>query len=110
MKFIIDAQLSPHLAKWLTQTFELEAYSVSYLNMISASDIEIFDYAKKENAIVITKDEDFVQLLYRLGSPPKIIWLTFGNTTNERVKNILNKNIQQIIQQLEHADLVEISD
>lgn len=110
MKFIIDAQLSPHLAKWLSEQFSVDAFSVSFLKMLTSTDLEIFNFAKKEQAIVITKDEDFVQLLYRYGSPPKIIWLTCGNTTNENLKVIFKKNFTETLVQLQSVDLVEISD
>jgi len=47
---------------------------------------KIFNEAKKADTIVITKYIDFSILQERLGSPPKIIWLTCGNTSNKRLK------------------------
>lgn len=57
---IIDAQLSPHLANWIKEQFGIEAYSAKYLGLRDAEDLEIFLEAKRLNAIVLTKDEDFV--------------------------------------------------
>jgi predicted nuclease of predicted toxin-antitoxin system len=37
----------------------------------------------------MTKDSDFVDLVERLGPPPQIIWLTCGNTSNLRLREIL---------------------
>jgi predicted nuclease of predicted toxin-antitoxin system len=107
---IVDAQLSPHLAPWINQNFNIEAYSVSFLNFKTGSDIEIFNYAKSENAIVITKDDDFVRLLELYGSPPKIIWITCGNTSNEKMKGILKAKLSNAIALLNDFDLIEIAD
>ena len=73
MKIWIDAQLSPALAPWLSDTFAVEAFSVQRLGLRDASDEKIFFAARAEKAIMITKDRDFVQLLERLGPPPKVI-------------------------------------
>jgi predicted nuclease of predicted toxin-antitoxin system len=37
----------------------------------------------------MTKDSDFVALLDRFGPPPQVIWITCGNTSNARLKEIL---------------------
>jgi predicted nuclease of predicted toxin-antitoxin system len=86
----LDAQLSPHLANWITENFNLPAYSASFKGMIQSSDLEIFNYARQNNFIVITKDEDFVKLLDRHGPPSKIIWLTCGNSSNNYLKQLFS--------------------
>jgi predicted nuclease of predicted toxin-antitoxin system len=70
---IIDAQLSPSLAVWITDRFGLECYSTKYLNLETSSDLIIFEYAKIHHAIVNTKDDDFVKLSKTFGGPPKVI-------------------------------------
>ena len=106
---ILDAQLPPSLAPWITSTFEIACYSAKYLHLSEAEDKEIFFDARKKNAIVITKDDDFVTLLNRNGSPPKVIWLTCGNTSKARLMQIFNSNLIQAIDLLETSDLVEIT-
>jgi predicted nuclease of predicted toxin-antitoxin system len=78
----VDAQLPPAIARWLRDTFGLDASALREIGLRDAEDEEIFEAAKKDDAIVITKDADFVILLERLGPPPKIILLTCGNTSN----------------------------
>lgn len=107
---IIDAQLSPHLAAWINQEFNIQTYSASFLGLKEASDIEIFNFAKNKEAIVITKDEDFRRLLELYGSPPKIIWITCGNTSNERVRSILSKKLLPALDLLKENDMIEIAD
>ena len=57
----------------------------------------------------MTKDNDFCDLLYRLGPPPKIIWPTCGNTSNQGLKNILFKFLPQALDIISGQEvLVEI--
>ena len=106
---ILDAHLPPGLAAGVTELVGISCYSATYLGLREASDIEIFELAHQKNAIVITKDDDFVKLLHRFGSPPKIIWLTCGNTSKQRLKIIFERYLLTSIQLLDNNDLVEIS-
>ena len=83
MKIWVDAQLPPTLANWLSATFGLEASALRDLSLRDAQDIEIFEAARAENAVIMTKDSDFIDLVCRLGTPPQILWLTCGNVTNQ---------------------------
>jgi predicted nuclease of predicted toxin-antitoxin system len=87
----VDAQLPPAIAAWLTSNFALNAYAVRDLGLREAADRAIFLAARSASAVVMTKDIDFVRLLTELGPPPKVIWLTCGNTSNARMKQILKK-------------------
>jgi predicted nuclease of predicted toxin-antitoxin system len=108
--FIIDAQLSPHLAKWLNEEFHVDAYSLTYFQMQFSDDLSIYNFARENRATVITKDSDFVQLQERLGSPPKIIFVTCGNTSNQKMKEILKSKFPLIIELLQSNNLVELAD
>ena len=79
--------------------------------MSRTKDYAIFMAARSANAIVLTKDFDFVDLLSKHGPPPKVIWLTCGNTSNARLQEILQLTLAQAIQRLETGEaLVEIAD
>ena len=88
MTLWIDAQLSPALALWITQTFGIQAAAMRDLGLRDATDRDIFEAAGKAKAIVLTKDGDFVRLLDRFGPPPQVIWLTCGNTGNAHLRQI----------------------
>ncbi len=110
MTIWIDAQLSPAIAIWIESNFNVKASALRDLRLRDAEDEEIFHKAKKAAVIVMTKDSDFVSLLDRFGSPPKIIWLTCGNTSNANLKTILSKTLQQAIDLLNSGEeIVEIS-
>lgn len=107
----IDAQLSPALAAWIRETFGFEAHAVRDLGLRDAKDLEIFLAAREAQAIVLTKDIDFIDLLHRLGPPPLIVWLTCGNTSNSRLRAILNGRLLQALELLARGEsVVEIRD
>ena len=54
-----------------------------------ASDQWIYDAARSAGAVVMTKDVDFVGLLERLGPSPQVLWVTCGNTSDARLREIL---------------------
>jgi predicted nuclease of predicted toxin-antitoxin system len=111
MKLWIDAQLSPLLANWITENFAtIEAVAVRDLGLRDAEDQVIFFSAREANVTVMTKDSDFLELQKRLGVPPKIIWVTCGNTSNAKLKEILAANLRQACELLESGEiLVEIT-
>ena len=59
---------------------------------IPAKDIEIWNYALNNNLIIITNDEDFLNLVNLKGFPPKIILLKTGNQTNSYIEALLIKH------------------
>ena len=72
--------------------------------MVDASDIEIWNYAFKNQFTIFTFDSDFIDLATLKGSPPKIIWMRFGNSSNLRIANKLLFNIKVIQEFILNAD------
>jgi predicted nuclease of predicted toxin-antitoxin system len=106
----VDAQMSPAIAEWIAGNFPVSATAIRDLGLRDAKDNEIFQAAKRDNAVVMTKDSDFVLLLERFGPPPQVIWLTCGNTSNARLKAILTDTLPEAIEFLKSGEeLVEIS-
>jgi len=93
----LDAQLSPRLARWIEETFEVECLHVRDLGLRNAEDPEIFQKARDALSVVMTKDEDFIRLVERKGPPPQVIWITSGNMPNARFKSLLLKTLRDAI-------------
>lgn len=111
MTIWLDAQLSPEIALWIRANFSVNAEAVRDLRLRDAQDEEIFTAAKQADVVVMTKDQDFVKLQERVGAPPKLIWLTCGNTSNARLKEILKSASPEAMSLLDAKNiLVEISD
>lgn len=92
MKLWLDAQLSPQLASWMSIHFAVEASAVRELGLHHAEDKDLFLAAKQAKAIIVTKDSDFIKLLEQYGTPPQVIWITCGNTSNDYLKTNFNQN------------------
>ena len=106
----IDAQLSPALAPWIESEFGLTSRSASHLGLRDATDTQIFAAAREAGAIVLTKDADFERLLAAHGPPPRVIWLTLGNTSNAYVREVLKTTLSAALALLAAGEeLVEIA-
>jgi predicted nuclease of predicted toxin-antitoxin system len=106
----IDAQISPRLRPWIGRRFAVETEHVRDLGLREAEDREIFDRAHTVGLVVLTKDEDFVDLVRRLGTPPQVLWLRCGNMSNARLKAILARTLPDALELLRQGEaVVEIS-
>ena len=70
----LDAHLSPKIAKWLKSELGLAASSLKFLGLQEADDEVIFQAARKADVVFLTKDQDFAEIVTRLGAPPQVIW------------------------------------
>jgi predicted nuclease of predicted toxin-antitoxin system len=107
----VDAQLSPRLARWLTTTLGVPATHVRELGLLDATDRAIFSRARDAQAVVLTKDADFVALVEHHGPPPQVLWITTGNATEARLEELLATTWPQIEKLLRAGErLIEITD
>jgi len=97
MKFWLNAHLSPKLAVWLATEFNVNCQTLKDIGLRDAKDLEIFTRARDEAVVLITKDADFVELVLRLGSPPQIVLLKTGNTSNEQLQKIFSKHFAKVL-------------
>lgn len=105
----VDAQLSPALAPWIQETFGIPCAALRVLALRDATDVRIFEEARDKRAIVMTKDVDFVVLQAQRGVPPQIIWLTCGNTSNAKLREVLLAHLPRVLALLDQGEaLVEI--
>ncbi len=79
MKFLIDNALSPELKK-LLEDENLDVEHVRDVGLSSADDEEIFNFAEKEDRIIISADTDFGYILKtRRSKKPSYILLRKGS-------------------------------
>ena len=107
----VDAQLSPEMASWIAETLSIQARPLRDLGLVRAKDREIYLAAREAGAVILTKDRDFLNLLQGLGAPPQVLWVTCGNTSNARLKQLFRGVLPTALNLLEQGEsLVEISD
>jgi predicted nuclease of predicted toxin-antitoxin system len=78
LQFIVDENLPPHLAYWLTEMGQTATH-VDYEALSKSPDSNIWAWAAERNAIVVSKDKDFRNRLV-VGEPPRLLWIRWGNT------------------------------
>jgi len=84
MKLLLDADVSWRLARNLKEHFG-ECVHVDVIPELEfpAKDTKIWQYAKDNGFTIITRDNDFNDLVFMRGFPPKIVWLRTGNCSRE---------------------------
>jgi len=80
------------------------------MNLHHAKDTAIFQAARAANAVLLTKDADFLQWLAKFGAPPKVVWITCGNTSNQHLRRILRPALGPTLDMLQAGEsMVEIT-
>jgi len=80
VRFLIDANLPPGLAKWLISEGH-PAQHTSDLGIERMPDRAIWERAREIDACIVTKDEDFVLLHALDPTGPAVVWVRIGNAT-----------------------------
>ena len=80
MTFWLDEQFDLKIARFLSASFDIDVRTAYQLGFRETDDATIFHAARvRRDVTLVTKDEDFVRLIRRLGPPPQVVFLTFGN-------------------------------
>jgi predicted nuclease of predicted toxin-antitoxin system len=108
MRFIVDAQLPHALARLLTSHGH-HAEHVADIGLRDAEDSPIWSYALQQDAVIITKDDDFPHRLSQSRNGPTIVWLRLGNATRAALLQWFEPLLPQILQSIQEGNrLVEV--
>lgn len=95
MKLLLDENLSRRIVPALRAAFP-ETTQVALIGLETAGDRAVWDFAKAGECVIVTKDEDFIEIQSLLGYPPKVVLLAFGNCTNQQVVDALIRSKAEI--------------
>ena len=109
---LFDQNISYRIVSRLSDCYP-GCQQVRQLGLENAEDIDIWDYARKNNLIIVTFDADFYDISLINGCLPKIIWLRTGNLATNQIVDLLRNNLLQIIDffsqpELKHKACLEI--
>ena len=108
MRFLVDAQLPPALARWLGEK-GYSATAVRDAGFLKSDDGSLRNFARDGGWILITKDEDFADDEIGFHTGPSVVWLRIGNATNRVLFAWLDSILPEIIHQLESGQtLIEV--
>ena len=95
MKLLFDENLSPKLPRLLATLFPDSAH-VRECGLLGLPDEDVWEYARTNDFIIVSKDSDFQQRSLLYGHPPKIVWLRIGNCTRQQLVQLITTHEQDI--------------
>ncbi|MGV2826895.1 DUF5615 family PIN-like protein [Myxosarcina sp. GI1(2024)] len=97
MKLLFDENLSDRIVYRIIDLYPSSDH-VKTLALTNTDDNIIWEYAKANNFVIVSKDSDFHQRSLLYGHPPKFIYLKVGNCPTSKIVQILRDNFDTIIQ------------
>lgn len=107
MKLLLDENLSRRLVPFLQHDYP-GSNQVILLGMESATDKEVWQKAKDDDYVIVTRDADFQELSLVWGQPPKVIRLKTLNQTRAATLKLLLESRDVITASLLEQDLASI--
>jgi predicted nuclease of predicted toxin-antitoxin system len=95
VRLLFDENLSRRLPQLLADLFP-DSADVLTAGLSGATDQTIWEHARAEGLVLVTKDEDFQRFSIIRGPPPKVVWLRLGNSTTADVARLLRFRAEQI--------------
>jgi len=103
VKFLVDAQLPPALARWITSKGHQAAH-VFDLGLHTLHDTGIWERARTEESVIISKDEDFVDHWLLSSQPVPFVWIRKGNCSNNALLAWLEPLWPDAVKRLEQGE------
>ena len=95
MKLLFDHNLSPRLVNRLGDLYP-DSNHLFNLNLDTVEDSVVWQYARDNNFVIVTKDSDFSELSLLRGFPPKVIWIRIGNCTTNDLESLIRSYSKKI--------------
>jgi predicted nuclease of predicted toxin-antitoxin system len=109
MRFLVDAQLPRRIAHRLREAGYDVIHTLDLPRGNRTSDAELLDIAAREQRIVVTKDEDFVNSYVIARQPEKLLLISTGNITNRDLETLLIPHIHSVITAFSTNNFVELT-
>ena len=95
MKLLLDQNLSRHLVRLLGVEYP-DSIHVGEAGLAEADDYAIWLCAGVHGFVLVSKDNDFRQLAFLHGPPPKVVWLRVGNVDTTTIEELLRLSAKRI--------------
>ena len=103
LRLLLDENLSERLLPLLAERFPGSDH-IRLLGLGGAGDHELWELARRDGYVLVTKDEDFLLLSVSRGYPPKVVGLTIGNASNAATAALLLQQADVIERFAEHPE------
>ncbi|MGQ0658373.1 MAG: DUF5615 family PIN-like protein [Chromatiales bacterium] len=88
MKLLLDENLSRRLLPFLLSAYP-DSTQVALAGLERASDRDVWEFARANAFVIVSRDSDFYELSQLHGAPPQVIWLRTGSVPNAVVARLL---------------------
>ena len=95
MKLLFDENLSHKLVWRLADLFPNSTH-VRDVGLKESDDPPVWDYARNNDLVIVSKDADMHDRSLLFGYPPKVIWVRLGNCSTLDVENLLRREFAAI--------------
>lgn len=96
MKLLLDENLSDRIINRIIDLYP-DSEHVKTLALTNTDDVVIWEYAKSNDFVIVSKDSDFHQRSLVYGHPPKFVYLRIGNSPTSKIVQILRDNFEIIV-------------
>jgi predicted nuclease of predicted toxin-antitoxin system len=96
VKLLFDQNLSHRLVKALALEFP-ESVHVRHVGLEKALDGPVWEYAKANGLVIVSKDADFHQRSFLFGHPPKVVWIRRGNCSTTTIEMMLRQHRDDLL-------------
>lgn len=100
MKLLLDENLSRRLVPFLQERFPGTS-QLALLGLERASDLAIWEFAKSQSFVIVSRDSDMEELSVVRGAPPQIVVIKGINPSKAAVLRLLSDNAAAIYEALE---------
>jgi predicted nuclease of predicted toxin-antitoxin system len=96
VKLLFDQNVAPELARRLDDLFPGSEH-VFNLDLHEVDDQALWEFARANQFIVVSKDADFSEISMVLGFPPKLLWLRIGNCRTSDIEDLIRSNYESVL-------------
>jgi predicted nuclease of predicted toxin-antitoxin system len=108
MNFLVDAQLPRWMTGWLNNASGDAGHTLDLPDGNRSTDNQIMDVAEREERIVVTKDEDFVNSHLLSGRPAKLLLVSTGNISNRELEQLVVPLIPSLLLEFQTHTFLEL--
>ena len=102
-RFLIDENLPYYFSLWDNDKF-VHVHDLAGIK----TDIEIWDYAKENDLIIVSKDSDFSNKIMYKSPPPKVIHIRYGNIRIQKLHELLTNIWSEIENEIKDHKLINV--
>lgn len=96
MKLLFDENLSPALPRLVADLYPGSDHVVRTAGE-GSTDLHVWSFAARHGYAVVSKDNDFRQLSFTAGPPPKVVWLSVGNAGTRTIAHLLRARLVDLL-------------